>query len=255
VLYCTYWIRFEKDGDTHQAAAKRVKVLFEAAAAAGVEKIVFSAHTRASTESPFSYISGKAQAVNYLRELSEKSGINYSVVRPCGIFGATAQESILMNNAAWVLRRTPLFLLAGDGTQKFQPVHVQDMAELMADLGSRSLQTSGEEKDACGPDAPTAKQLFTHLAKASGARYSLVTETGLPTKVISTLTQPINWMTGDILLDDDDLDLMATGLTVANDPEDPLIAKRRSLLDWCTERGTELGQNYISSMSRYYYKR
>ena len=46
-----------------------------------------------------------------------------------------------MNNAAWVLRRTPLFLLPGDGAGRFQPVHVHDMAELMLDLGTRSVLT------------------------------------------------------------------------------------------------------------------
>ena len=71
-------------------------------------------------------------------------------MRPCGLFGDTPAESILMNNAAWVLRRTPLFLLPGDGAGRFQPVHVHDMAELMLDLGTRSVHTSGEEKDACG---------------------------------------------------------------------------------------------------------
>ena len=33
-----------------------------------------------------------------------------------------------MNNAAWVLRRTPLFLLAGDGQNRFQPIHVRPLA-------------------------------------------------------------------------------------------------------------------------------
>ena len=72
-----------------------------------------------------------------------------------------------MNNAAWVLRRSPLFLLAGDGSHRFQPVHVRDIAALMEELGT-SLKTSGEEVDACGPDAPTAIELFTKLRDASG---------------------------------------------------------------------------------------
>ena len=50
--------------------------------------------------------------------------MSYAVVRPCGLFGDTPAESILMNNAAWVLRRTPLFLLPGDGAGRFQPVRL-----------------------------------------------------------------------------------------------------------------------------------
>ncbi|GMI15585.1 hypothetical protein TrLO_g14945 [Triparma laevis f. longispina] len=253
VFYCTYWIRFEKDGDSHSAAAERVKRAFEAASEAGVKKVVFSSHTRATVDSRFSYISGKAKAVEALREVSERSNMNYAVVRPCGIFGDTPSESILMNNAAYVLRRTPLFLLAGDGTQKFQPVHVRDMAELMAEVGSGSTTTTGEELDATGPDCPTARELFSYINDhARGV--SVVTPTFLPTSVITTLSKPIDWVTGDILLDKDDLDLLGDGLTVANDPEDPRIAKRKSLFKWIDEVGLDLGGEYVSSVERYYKK-
>lgn len=167
-LFATYWIRFEAAGDTHAEAAERARTLFSCAAAAGVKKIVFSSHTRASEGSPFSYIKGKATAERYLREIAAERNINYAIVRPCGIFGDTPAESILMNNASYVLRRAPLFLCAGDGSTRFQPVHVRDMAELMAELGT-STGSSGEELDATGPDAPTSLELFRALAKASGA--------------------------------------------------------------------------------------
>ncbi|CAK0907166.1 unnamed protein product [Prorocentrum cordatum] len=251
VLYCTYWIRFAVGGDTHAAAAERCRTLFEAAAKAGVQKVVFSSHTRAAEDSPFAYIAGKASAVGALRKLSASSGMGYAVVRPCGIFGDTADESVLMNNAAWVLRRVPLFLLAGGGQHRFQPVHVRDMAELMADLGHRSPHTSGEERDACGPDAPTARELFRSIARACGSR-ALVVPSGLSTGVITALSRPINWATGDVLLDGDDLDLLCSGLTLADEPEDPAIARRRSLLGWLAEVGPSLGAAYVSSMARYY---
>ena len=78
--------------------------LWEAAKRAGVQKIVMASHTRTSVDSPFPYIAGKATAEAALRD----SGVNYAIVRPCGIFGDTAAESILMNNAAWVLRPRPV---------------------------------------------------------------------------------------------------------------------------------------------------
>jgi nucleoside-diphosphate-sugar epimerase len=97
-LYSTYWIRFSRHGDTHAKAAERVKIMFECAAEAGVSKVVMASHTQTSLDSPYDYIRGKAQAEQYLREVSEQRGINYAIVRPCGIFGDTAHESILMNN-------------------------------------------------------------------------------------------------------------------------------------------------------------
>ena len=132
-------------------------------------------------------------------------------MRPCGIFGDTPAESILMNNAAWVLRRSPLFLTAGDGGQPFQPVHVRDMAALMVELG-QSTDTSGEELDACGPDAPTALELFTALRDATGAPARVAPVGGwLSNATLTALTRPIDWVTGDTLLDADDLDLLGSG--------------------------------------------
>ena len=55
------------------------------------------------------------------------------------------------------------------------------------------------------------------------------------------MTKPIDWLTGDVLLDGDDLDLLGSGLTVAEWPEDPRIAKRRSLLEWIRQNGKDLG--------------
>ena len=158
-----------------------------------------------------------------------------------------------MNNAAWVMRKTPLFLLPKTGQERFQPIHVRDMAALMAECGQDHTQNM--EKDACGPDAPTAVELFSRIRQATGS-LALVGAPGfLDEKIITTLTQPINWWTKDILLDADDLMLMTSGLTTANVPDDPDITTRRSVLSWIDEVGPNLGKEYISSMKRYYSKK
>ena len=77
----------------------------------------------------------------------------------------------------------------------------------------------------------------------------------LTTKMVTMGTKPINWFTKDVLLDNDDLDLMCSGLTTADDPLDPLIKERRSLFKWLDEVGPVLGKDYISSMTRYYSKK
>eukprot|EP00445_Apocalathium_hangoei_P009304 CAMPEP_0203889628 /NCGR_PEP_ID=MMETSP0359-20131031/33172_1 /ASSEMBLY_ACC=CAM_ASM_000338 /TAXON_ID=268821 /ORGANISM="Scrippsiella Hangoei, Strain SHTV-5" /LENGTH=326 /DNA_ID=CAMNT_0050811085 /DNA_START=56 /DNA_END=1036 /DNA_ORIENTATION=+ len=254
VLFCTYWIRFAMGGDSHDAAADRCARLFNVARQAGVKRVVFTSHTRATEDSPCAYLAGKAKACAALRSAGLPS---YAIARPCGIFGDTPGESILMNNAAWVLRRSPLFLLAGDGSHRFQPIHVRDFSELLLELGGFGTSGAGpaaQERDACGPDAPTSVELFSHVARAVGSR-SIVRAPGvLSTKMVTTMSKPIDWLTGDILLDKGDLDLLCSGLTVADDPDDPAIAQRRSLLSWLDEVGPNLGKEYISSVDRYYKK-
>ena len=68
------------------------------------------------------------------------------------------------------------------------------------------------------------------------------------------MTKPIDWLTGDVLLDVDDLDLLGSNITIADNPQDPRIKGRRSLFDWIKEVGPELGESYISSVERYYDK-
>lgn len=55
-----------------------------------------------------------------------------------------------------------------------------------------------------------------------------------------------------MLLDTGDLELLDSGLTVADDPSDPLIRDRRSLYKWIDDNKDDLGVNYVSSVSRYY---
>ena len=71
---------------------------------------------------------------------------------------------------------------------------------------------------------------------------------------MSALTQPINWLHGDVLLDNDDLSLLSESITMADEPDDPLIRKRRSLFEWIDGVRDDLGREYVSSFARYYKK-
>jgi len=180
--------------------------------------------------------------------------MKYAIVKPCGIFGDTASESILFNNAAYVLRRTPLFLLPQNGMAGFQPIYVQDMVKLMINVGHLSPTTTGEELDAVGPRPIPALELFRTLRDQTNP-YCFVVPSYLPTWMIGNMTKPLDWYTGDVLLDTEDLNLMYDGLTVADDPEDTRIQGRKCVLDWMEEMGSELGKEYVHSVNRYYYPR
>eukprot|EP00438_Fugacium_kawagutii_P036844 Skav204454 [mRNA] locus=scaffold1298:357082:360577:+ [translate_table: standard] len=77
VLWCTYWIRFERGNDSFAAAAQRCEKLFRLARQAGVQRIVYTSHTHATVDSPFPYIAGKARATVALRESGEEMGPKY----------------------------------------------------------------------------------------------------------------------------------------------------------------------------------
>ena len=123
VLYNTYWVRFNHKMFQHADAVRNTLVLFEAAKAAGVERIVHVSITNPSEESPLEYFSGKAKLERALME----SGMSYAILRPAVLFG---KEDILINNIAWALRRLALFGVFGRGEYRLQPIHVDDLASL-----------------------------------------------------------------------------------------------------------------------------
>ena len=123
VLYNTYWVRFNHRTFTFADAIRNTEILFQAAKAAGVNRVVHVSITNPSEYSPLEYFSGKG----YLERVLMESGLPYTILRPAVLFG---KEDILINNLAWVLRHFPVFAVFGDGEYKIQPIHVDDVAAL-----------------------------------------------------------------------------------------------------------------------------
>ena len=100
---------------------------------------------------------------------------------------------------------------------------------------------------------PTAIELFTKL-RTPAAAWAVSRPPGrsFSTATITALTKPIDWLTGDTLLDADDLDLLTSGLTVADAPDDPRIRERRSLFAWIEAQGRDLGRSRRVVGGRYY---
>jgi nucleoside-diphosphate-sugar epimerase len=220
VLVQTYWVRFDdKLGVSRDTVTNNSKMLIDCAREAGVRKVVFTSHTQTSLDSPFPYIREKAKVEEYLKQ----SGLEWGIVKPCAIFGRTPEESILINNMAYLIKKFPFFPLPGDGNYHFQFVHAQDMAQLIV----ASLESGNNyEIDAVGPDNISFKQIVEECAKAFGTRCRPLT--GINKRLVNLMTMPLNWYFEDILMDTHDLDLMATGLTCSHDPPTGKI----SLIEW-----------------------
>src|SRR6185437_1962317 len=65
-LYCTYWVRFPYGTATRESAVVNSKALFDAAARAGVARIVYVSIMHADTASPYPYFSGKGEVERHL---------------------------------------------------------------------------------------------------------------------------------------------------------------------------------------------
>ena len=78
VLYNTYWVRFGRGRTTFDQAVENSRLLFDAAAKAGVGRIVHFSVANASTESRLPYFLGKGQVGEILQDM----GIPCAIIRP-----------------------------------------------------------------------------------------------------------------------------------------------------------------------------
>lgn len=60
-LYNTYWVRFDHGDTTHSRAVANTQMLFQAAKAAGVRRIVHVSISSPALDSPLPYFRGNAQ--------------------------------------------------------------------------------------------------------------------------------------------------------------------------------------------------
>ena len=192
VLYNTYWIRFGRGRNTFDQAVENSRVLFNAAANAGVGRIVHFSVANASSERRLPYFRGKGQVEEMLKSL----GIPYAIIRPTLFFG---EGDLLLNNMAWALRRFPVFPVFGRGDYPVQPVCAEDLAAQAVDAGS------GRDSfvAAAGPQTFTFEELLRLLASAGGARVRLV---HTPPSLGFALTRLAGRLLSDVVLTRDEVD-------------------------------------------------
>jgi uncharacterized protein YbjT (DUF2867 family) len=241
-LYCTYWVRFPHGNSTRESAVANSKVLFDAAARAGIARIVYVSILHADTASPYPYFSGKGEVERHLAA----SGVPYAIARPAILFGSSAElgtaASVLVNNIAWLLRRLPVFGIGDGGGYRVRPIHVDDLARLCVELGER---TDNVTLDAVGPDSPTFREMVTAIRAATGSRSLLVPAPGW---LIPPLSAVLGAALHDVLLTPEEYQAMAAGLATSDAPS----AGPTSLMDWIAGHGKELGRVYANELDRHY---
>lgn len=234
-LYNTYWVRFAHGKVSHDAAVANSRLLFTAAASAGVQRIVHVSITNPSLASADSYFRGKAQVEHALAE----SGVAHAIVRPAVLFGG---DGVLLNNIAWLLRRVPVFAIGGRGDYRLRPIHVDDLATLCTDLGAREDTVT---LDAVGPESLTFRQLVQAIRTAV-ASHALVLP--VPAAAVPVLASLLGLVLRDTLLTADEYRSMAAGLADSAAP----ATGTTSVTEWIREHGGELGRHYASELDRHF---
>jgi len=235
-LYNTYWVRFAHGQVSHEAAVVNSRLLFAAATAAGVQRIVHVSITNPSLTAAGSYFRGKALVEQALAECGVPS---HAIARPAILFG---RGGVLLNNIAWLLRRLPVFAIGGRGDYRVRPVHVDDLAALCTDLGARSDTVT---IDAVGPQSVTFRRLVDEIRAAVGSRSVIVP---VPGAAIPALASLLGLALRDTLLTAEEYQSMAAGLADSAAPATGAIA----VSEWIAEHGDELGRRYASELDLHF---
>jgi NADH dehydrogenase len=235
VLYNTYWQRFHHGRVHFGQAVANTRILIGAAADAGVRKVVHISVSNPAEESHLDYFAAKARTENVVRE----SGLAWAIVRPTLIFGP---GDILLNNIAYLLRRLPVFGIAGLGDYRLQPVAVEDVADLSMWAG---WQKDNLTLDAAGPDLMTFTELVEALAIAVGRRPRFIY---LPKRVVLAAADVIGRVQNDVLLIGQELEGLMEELLVSH--EKPRGTRR--LDNFLLTYAYTLGKTYASELNRHW---
>jgi len=233
VLYNTYWVRFNHKRFKHADAVTNTLTMFEAARAAGVERIVHVSITNPSEDSPLEYFNGKAR----LEKALMASGISCAILRPTVLFG---KEDILINNIAWALRHLPLFGVFGDGAYRIQPIYVDDLASLAVEQGAKRDNCI---IDAIGPETFTYRQLVEVIGELIGKKRPIIPVSPLVGYITGWI---LGKLVGDVIITREEIDGLMADLLCTDSPP----TGDTKLTDWIRKHADSLGKKYTSELAR-----
>ena len=235
ILYNTYWVRFDYGGITFDQAVENSRKLFQAAAEAGVRRIVHISVSNPHPDLELPYFRGKWLVEQVVKE----SGLSYAILRPTLIFG---QGDILINNITYLLKRSPFFPIPGAGDYQVQPVDARDLARIAIQAATSSDNLIW---DAAGQEIYSYKDMVSLIAKNINSRSRLL---DMPPNLALTLVKFVNITLQDVLLTRDELRGLMANLLVTTTP--PLGIT--SFSSWLEQNSDLLGRQYASELSRHF---
>jgi NADH dehydrogenase len=233
VLYNTYFVRFNYKTATFARAVDNTLRLFDCAKRTGVERIVHISITNPSEDSPFEYFRSKAKVEKALQQL----GLSYCILRPAVIFG---QEDVLINNIAWVLRRSPVAATFWGADSRIRPIHVEDLAKLAVEQGQNR---ENRTVDAVGPETLTYRGLARQICKAIGKTRIIMP---VPSVFVYLVGRIIGLLLSDVFVTRDEIKVLMADLLHVDSPP----TGETKLTEWIDENADTLGRRYASVMAR-----
>lgn len=233
VLYNTYWVRFNHESFQHASAVKNTLILFEAAKAAGVQRIVHVSITNPDEDSELEYFSGKAE----LEKALVTSGISYAILRPTVLFG---KEDILINNIAWLLRKFPVFGVFGDGRYRLQPIYVDDLAQLAVEQGQ---EKENSIINAIGPETFTYYELVSTIGQIIGKERPIIS---LSPRVGYLTSRIMSRFMDDVVITKEEIEGLMADLLYVDAPPTGSTA----LTTWAKKHAATVGNEYSNELAR-----
>ena len=177
VVFSSVGITRQKDGLTYQDVDYQGnKNLLTAAKASGVAKFVYVHVLNAQKMRHVSLVQAKQAFVDDLK----RAELDYTVVCPTGFF--SDMEDLL------AMARSGRVYLFGDGSNRINPIHGADLADVCADV----LETSIQQIDVGGPEVFTYREIaelaFNILDKPEKI-------TCIPRKLVSVAMEALRWLT------------------------------------------------------------
>lgn len=235
VLYNTYWVRFTHGDTTFNQAVENTKTLARAAEKAGVKRLVHVSIANADSRSHLPYYSGKG----HLEQFIQESKLSHAIVCPTVIYSL---HDVLINNIAWIVRRLPAFGVPGKGDYGIQPIHIDDMADLMVEAGSRG---DNMHVDAVGPEIFTFEELVRLIAQKINRRVMIMR---MPPGLALLASQAIGLLVNDVVLTKEEVGGLMAGLLVSKEPP----TGRTKLSEWLTQNADKVGAEYASELGRHF---
>lgn len=153
--------------DLRRVNTEGTRNLLEAATAAGVRRVVHLGGLGIEDDPRLHFASSKARA----ERLVAASGLDWTILKPSLLWG---ERDGFFNIVADLVRRSPgIVPVPGDGTARFQPLAVTDLARIVR-LTIERPETAGRAYELGGPRVWTYREITREVVTALGARRAIV---------------------------------------------------------------------------------